>query len=384
MRHIPPILLLTLFAVQLGYSDYLEVRRKATVKEEPRSDAAIIEHVEEGTFLELLNNGAQDTGYYKVKASSTSQDGWIYRSLVRRHEGEIPGTTLVLGDKVFSIPLEDLDRWSDHILTTFEDATITGLSSVHNLESDCEMHFGARIPEYQGDPEGVVLEPMNICLEKFFGKAVYKKSDWAGFGASLVNQSVTVEGVPRIWPEHLHGAESASNPNHALELHPLTKIVHNNNEFDFSSFVYVPEDYEGGLQRESAERIVEKTVVHVKKKGDDAEIFFDSGQIGNFSILDVRFDKDDIRTISGGHRIKGQVVLASLEARGVSMVTVMGSPIDSLVARLKSGDEELIRFEALVLFSLDPDALHDAVSASNGNPVKVNLPIQLIVYGTVQ
>ena len=77
-------------------SQYLEVRRAAIVKEQPAGNAGIIERVQSGDFLRLLNNGQQQNGYYRVRAKSVAQDGWIYRTLVRRHEGEMPGLGFVL------------------------------------------------------------------------------------------------------------------------------------------------------------------------------------------------------------------------------------------------------------------------------------------------
>ena len=70
--------------------DYLEVRRTATIKAEPNKDSRIIERVEPGITLELLDEGRQTNGYYNVNAISLGQPGWIYRTLVRRHLGEIP------------------------------------------------------------------------------------------------------------------------------------------------------------------------------------------------------------------------------------------------------------------------------------------------------
>jgi len=74
----------------LSSAQYLEVRRSATIKVQPYRDALIIEKVQRGNYLELLNSGQQENGYYKVKATSVNQEGWIYRTLVRRYEGNIP------------------------------------------------------------------------------------------------------------------------------------------------------------------------------------------------------------------------------------------------------------------------------------------------------
>lgn len=71
------------------HADYLEVRRPATIKERPEGQAAIIQRVQPGTYLILLE-GDQTNGYYQVQRPSTDQPGWIFRTLVRRHSGEPP------------------------------------------------------------------------------------------------------------------------------------------------------------------------------------------------------------------------------------------------------------------------------------------------------
>jgi endonuclease G len=82
--------LLFCFLHALAHGDYLEVRRSANIRAEPRGDSAILDHVQPGTYLELLDNGEQMEGYYHVPSVSLGQPGWIYRTLVRRYAGEVP------------------------------------------------------------------------------------------------------------------------------------------------------------------------------------------------------------------------------------------------------------------------------------------------------
>jgi len=70
-------------------ADYLQVSRLATIKAEPQGSGTIIERVEPGIALTLLDNGEQTSGYYKVKAPVCGQDGWIYRTFVRRYAGDV-------------------------------------------------------------------------------------------------------------------------------------------------------------------------------------------------------------------------------------------------------------------------------------------------------
>ena len=79
-------------------ADYLIVSRSATIKSDPDGDALVRERVGEGVYLDLLDEGRQENGYYRVTGSQ-GVPGWIYRSLVRRYEGAMP-----LTDPDFKLP----------------------------------------------------------------------------------------------------------------------------------------------------------------------------------------------------------------------------------------------------------------------------------------
>lgn len=295
----------------------------------------------------------------------------------------LPAVLFGQGNKVFSIPIQDLKKWSEDIVVSISNVTITGNSKVHAVANDCELHFGAKVKDYKGDPDGWVLEPMNVCLEPFPGKVTYKAKDWLDFAASLKNKVVKVEGVPRIWPEHLLGKHSASNPNHAVELHPLTRITFANKKYDFiKDFIYAPEGFDG-ISYQTAKSILIKTKVGVTKVSTDAEIDFASGRIGNFAVVNVRFHKDSISVIGGSHRIRGQAVLDE-DTVLVVVVSVKNSQIDDSIEKFRKGKRTWMSFSALVLFSLDPQAIYEAVEGSaEGDRTVVGRPIQLIVYGGV-
>jgi hypothetical protein len=244
------------------------------------------------------------------------------------------------------------------------------------------MHFGAEVADYRGSPAGWVLEPMNLCLEPFPGKPVQRDQDWVQFARSLIDKKVRAVGVPRIWPEHLDGDESASNPNHALELHPLTSLSGVGPARDFSKFVYAPDTYQGGVSCKTAETILQKTKVGVTRRDDEVEVDFDAGRIGNFTVVDIRVRKDNIQPVSGGHRLDGEVLLESGESLPVRMISVAGSRFDTRMGRFRTGQRRTARLEVLVLFSLDPKALFEVARQSfAGQRREVPQPLQLIVYG---
>lgn len=291
-----------------------------------------------------------------------------------------PSPILAAGDRVFSIPLDNLKLWSQKI-TVPMDVNITGHSAVHSQGADCEMHFGGRSDMYNGDPQGLVFEPMNLCVKAFFGKQKYSKADWTSYGNTLKGKKVHVEGVPRIWPEHLLGKESASDPHHAVELHPLTVIGQGSVIRDFSSFIFDPSGYKGGVKPKFASRILNKTSVSVLNRGGMVEVTFDSGMIGNFTFLHFTILKDSIEDGSGGHRMDGEVQVDNGGTIKVRLLTVAGSPVDDAIAKLKTQSGQLFGMDALVLLSLSPEALFKAAQQSTGNSIPVQNPIQLIVFG---
>jgi len=194
-------------------------------------------------------------------------------------------------DRNFSVPIDDLKKWSDAIVIQLRGVTVKGASGVHGVKSDCEMHFGATVDGYKGDPDGWVLEPMNVCVEPFKHGGAYSKKEWLDFARSLRNKRVTAYGVPRIWPEHLIGGKWPSNPNHAMELHPLTKLSVQGKTHDFTSFIYAPDGFPGGLSDATAYKILDELEVHVTEQGGEVEIEFDAGRIGNFASLAVRLGR---------------------------------------------------------------------------------------------
>jgi len=285
----------------------------------------------------------------------------------------------VAAERVFTVPLDKLREWSAGI-TTSMNVQILGHSAVHDEPSDCEMHLGAKAADYTGDPAGWVLEPMNLCLEPFPGKSTASKKDWESFGDDLKQAKVHVEGVPRIWPEHLVGGRGPSNPNHALELHPLTRLQRGPNDYKFSSFIYAPDKLEG-ISDKTIRSILTDSEVSVTEKDGEVEINLDTGTIGNFAIVDLSFSTSAIKAMDGGFRIDGEAVLSRKESVPVSLVMVGDCDIGKSVAELRGRKQKKYSFEALVLFSLNPVALYQAAKTSNGKEVAVPDPIQLIVYG---
>ncbi len=124
------ILAATLAASLVCRADYLEVRRAALIKFDPAGDAGPIRRGVIGELLPLEDDD-QTNGYYEVRLGD-SQTGWIYRTLVRRHPGDIP-TEDDEGEIPF--PLEDLDL--DDYYSVVDDSNADTLRlTLHNLIDD--------------------------------------------------------------------------------------------------------------------------------------------------------------------------------------------------------------------------------------------------------
>lgn len=292
--------------------------------------------------------------------------------------------------KHFAVPMTNLQQWSQSVLVTVPNVSISGHSGVHTIDNDCEIHLGAHTPQFQGTPNGLVLEPMNACVQPFPGDDAQQNATWVKFAQALTDLSsaggtVTATGVPRIWPEHLIGG-GPSNPDHAVELHPLTHVEWTQDSAahaaDFAANVFAGA-YGGGLKEETALGILRNTGVTVTKNGESADIAFTGGTIGNFTVMTVSIDKASmVADADGSTRMNGSVNVQGATMVPVRIVTVKGSRINDSIAKAQADANGQVTLDALVLFSLSPESVLAAANKSNGNAVRVDKPIQLILYGT--
>ena len=86
------VLTLVLASAIVLSADYLEVRRSVTLKTDPAGNAEGLEQLDSGVNLELLNSGAQTNGYYYARNPQSGEEGWVYRTFVRRFAGQLPGS----------------------------------------------------------------------------------------------------------------------------------------------------------------------------------------------------------------------------------------------------------------------------------------------------
>jgi hypothetical protein len=82
------MILVLLFCAALAYADYVEVRKSASIHTDPSSKSAVAFRADVGTNLHLVEADTQN-GYYHVEDLTTGDQGWLYRSFVRRFPGDI-------------------------------------------------------------------------------------------------------------------------------------------------------------------------------------------------------------------------------------------------------------------------------------------------------
>ncbi len=67
-------------------ADYLELKHSASLKAEPRSSGDNIASLQPPATLILVESNQQN-GYYHVRVQDTGEEGWVYRTMGRRHSG---------------------------------------------------------------------------------------------------------------------------------------------------------------------------------------------------------------------------------------------------------------------------------------------------------
>lgn len=72
-------------------ADYLVVQRNGNMRALPSTASEILEKIHTGDTLVLLEN-TQTDAYYHVKGRQSGQEGWVYRTLVRKVSGDFEET----------------------------------------------------------------------------------------------------------------------------------------------------------------------------------------------------------------------------------------------------------------------------------------------------
>jgi len=120
MKRLITLFVISLFAVNICFSQYLTVSRSANIKERPVYESPTLEKVKKGDMLVLLDNGNQTDGYYRVNTTDGSQSGWIYRTLVRRHDEPLPEE--LIQRSLYAVVSTDIN-WEEEIPADYYEGT---------------------------------------------------------------------------------------------------------------------------------------------------------------------------------------------------------------------------------------------------------------------
>lgn len=80
---------LLIILVSAAWADYVQVSKSAQVHAEPNSSSESVFSANTGMNLHLVQTETTN-GYYNIQDPKSGGQGWIYRSLVRRFQGDIP------------------------------------------------------------------------------------------------------------------------------------------------------------------------------------------------------------------------------------------------------------------------------------------------------
>jgi hypothetical protein len=255
-------------------------------------------------------------------------------------------------------------------------------ATAHPIGEDCDLHVPLRSRDIRVPFIG---EVKNACSEKppgtslaFWSDQIYEETH---------GRAVTVSGAFRLWLEHpptgtTPQTEAArvpwyanSNPDHQVELHPITKI----GALDF--FGHVKRIRDGaqvftGFGNPQLKTIVKKklTIQRITVAGEPYIRLVGTKTGNNHWNLRARVSLAP-EALADGTRLRldilqgNQVVPGAL---GLSAVTIAGTAADAAVQPLVSGD--IIRFQALIRMHLAT-----ILAAISSAATEIMLPVEFVI-----
>ncbi len=235
--------------------------------------------------------------------------------------------------------------------------------------NDCEFHFVITPADgkWRTAPTAWVAEPPNVCLYDQDGnppdiddlRERFKvlKPKWKNYAAMLKGKDVVVEGVPRVWFEHMGEDGPPSSPGHAFEIHPATKITVGGTAMSFANFIHdIPNN--PGISENTVFNTLKRSKVTIENVTAQAvHVGFEKhSNLGNFARLQIRIDLASLTAVAGGHRARA-TVRANGEVFRVAALSIGGTKADERIRRAKESGQKTTTLRVLALFSLDPSAI---------------------------
>ncbi len=187
-------------------------------------------------------------------------------------------------------------------------AITVGTSKVHKLASDCEMHMPTSPGPPIAWPNGIVVEPPDLCRERAPGMPAgsekkLREVPWPLYlDRQVMGRDCAVTGFSRIFTEHAASNADSSKPNHVVEIHPALQIRCGDLTLDMRRFL--KHDYPGmrEIKPESAANCLEGRHLSVRRRGDSDELREGGGsRCGDFITVYAEVSPDWVRKIRGSH-----------------------------------------------------------------------------------
>lgn len=218
------IFLIVLFGISVNaYADYLVVQRNGNMRAEPSTASEILEKIHTGDTLVLVDAN-QTNAYYHVKGRQSGQEGWVYRTLVRKVTGDFQETAPT--GAVVDIRILDVGAGHCALIKLPGDKyVIFDAGSDKTLDGNRTL---AQIKEYI--PAGSVIELFVLShtdadhingAEQVIRDYQVKKLLWTGYDRSMLggNRTVALNRLHAIIPQrqqmeniNLHERDSSLVP----------------------------------------------------------------------------------------------------------------------------------------------------------------------------
>jgi hypothetical protein len=285
---------------------------------------------------------------------------------------------------------------------------ITEHSAVHGIANDCEIHFGAKIPNNRiiASPRGIVVEPPNVCKNRVpqISQTGTIGSAWTTYyDAHVINETCEVTGFPRVFSEHsTGGGGGGSNPDHVVEIHPATSMTCDGETVNYLPLIKI----HAGMRRISDASTIacladRKLSVRRKQTGSTPTYEFleegakgGGGRCGNFVVVDAHMGKEYIRELTNGgdHVALARVWVGEDGPYPLKLYTYKGTVVDSAIAALMANPDEYAELNVALhgLLTYDYFSIVQAVQDSSFNwlPASelkvyrdVPRPLALVVFG---
>jgi hypothetical protein len=307
---------------------------------------------------------------------------------------ETPAETAVDPQGVFDFAiarsfLENLENGKS-IQSTFH-LTLGQHSSIHALDSDCEMHVvGTSQSASLGWPGSIVVEPPNLCKFDPQGGEGGDTSTWLSVFDDLSGQNCDVTGFPRIFTEHASGSGGASNPNHVFEVHPALSVSCGAQKISFADFVTVFPGMRAISPSTTASCISDRKLeVRYDKESQQYEFRESGGRCGNFAIVEMRaLSPQWIHSITGGHSAIARVSPDGQTTVTLKIYSLSPSAVDTWLGAAKGSPDNSAAGKFLHgLFTYDYYAIEKVVHPRSkpwqlmNEWVSVPFPLAFVVFG---